>query len=321
MSALLDEVERGWAVLSVPEVSELASFPLSAKSEGASCRVAVDRQGQRHLLVPARDGFSTETRTGENLNLLVRTLKFGDFVASHVDIYCADSDLSEEFDEVILDVLDAIEGVSDAAAAAVAAVNRWRRLFRSRTVRGLSAEERRGLFLELSVLLAALKLSSDARSSIWTGPLKEPHDFELPDRCVECKAVSAMSTSIVVHGIQQLASHDDKRLLLVLATVLEDTAGTTLDEVVEELVATVNDADDLRKRLAATGWSKASYVERYLIDVIRVVDVDSTTPSLGPSDLVTGALDEGVSRLSYRVELDALYERSVPSTLAEILAG
>jgi hypothetical protein len=251
------------------------------------------------------------------LNVVVRTLSFGMGANNYVDIFCADRGLDDEFDDVVRDVLEEVQCATEPAKAALACVGRWRRLFRSRLVIGLGPEERRGLFAELAVLGAVLDQDKEVTVEAWTGPAREPHDFELPSRCVEVKAVSAASASIVVHGIDQLASHDDRPLRLLLIGVEERPDGFSLDDMVEVVAQKrPGQATDLRKRLSSVGFAGGLYPARYSIDEVTIVDVDDNTPALGPSDLVVGHLANGLSRLSYRVDLDPLYACGIRSSLS-----
>ena len=121
-----------------------------------------------------------------------------------VDLSCTEQDLHAEFDDVVTDILESIRGVERPGIAALQAIARWRRLFRARLVRGLSIQAKLGLFAELTMLLALVDADPAFSVDLWRGPLREPHDFEAPGRCLEIKAVTSESDAVVIHGVSQL---------------------------------------------------------------------------------------------------------------------
>lgn len=314
-------LERAWAVLSRPRAKQLASFPLDVECHAEPCRVAIDSTGARHLLVPAGDEAVSLDPRPAVLGTAVRNLGFGRSVVAYVDVSCTDPDLFPEFDEVVTDVLAVVDGARRPAAAVVAAIARWRRLFRSSLLRGLSRQAKLGLFAELTVLSALVEADPAFPVDAWRGPLNEPHDFEATVRCIEVKGLSAVSDSIVVHGLEQLNTHGGRPLDLVLLRVVEDPDGRTVSDLVEQLRGEVASRADLRARLAATGWSHQPDrpdLDTFAVEEVRRIVVGGDTPRVVPSSLVTGSLPEGVAHLGYQVDLAALLPFSTGASLVEI---
>ncbi|MBM0255491.1 PD-(D/E)XK motif protein [Micromonospora sp. 4G55] len=314
-------LERAWAVLVPPRAKELVSFPLEVVCGAEPCRVALDGAGTRHLLVPVGDEAVSVDFKPAVLGMAVRKLGFGGPAVAYVDVACAESDLFPEFDEVVTDVLEAVSGAQRPASAAIGAVTRWRRLFRSRLLRGLSRQAKLGLFAELTVLSSLVEADPGFPLEAWRGPLNEPHDFEATARCLEVKGLSAASDAIVVHGLEQLNTHDERPLDLVLLRVVEDPDGRSVGDLVDELRDAVASRAALRTRLSAAGWSKQPDrpdLDTFAIEEVLRLVVGVGTPRLVPSSLGAGALPHGVGDLSYQVDLAALLPLTAGASLAEI---
>lgn len=313
------ELTRAWAVLTAPQVAELSSYPLALAAAGAHCRVALDRDGLRHLLVPAPHEVLTTDPRPSVLTSVVRPLAFDGSTVVHVDICCTDPDLDPEFDDVVSDLLDSVDGSPAPGASALAGLARWRRLFLSRLERGLGAAARLGLFAELSVLRTLLYLSTPPAIDVWTGPLGRPHDFEAPSGCLEVKATGPDTDTIRINGIHQLDTHDDRSLELVLVTVVPDLDGTTLADLVDTVTTLLDDPADLVRRLTRLGWSardRKDHEPLVVTDVARI-PVDAGTPRLVPASLMSGGLPGGIDTLNYDVRLDGLLQRRIPGGLTE----
>ncbi|MEV7807252.1 PD-(D/E)XK motif protein [Microbispora sp. NPDC088329] len=314
-------LERAWAVLTPPRGKHLASFPLEVMCGEEPCRVALDATGTRHLLVPVGDETVSVDPRPAVLGMVVRKLAFGGPAVAYVDVSCAESELFPEFDEVVTDVLEAASGAQRPASAAIQAVTRWRRLFRSSLLRGLSRQAKLGLFAELTVLLSLIQADPGFPVTAWRGPLNEPHDFEASARCLEVKGLGVVNDSIVVHGLEQLNTHDGRPLDVILLRVVEDADGQTLSDLVDQLRGMVASRVDFRTRLAAAGWSyqpDRPDLDTFAVEEVRRLVVGSDTPRVVPSSLIAGALPDGVGNLSYQVDLAALLPISDGASLAEI---
>ncbi|GLY31597.1 PD-(D/E)XK motif protein [Kineosporia sp. NBRC 101731] len=318
MSAL----ERAWAVLSPPSNSQYASFSLDLQLGESTVRVAVDREGVRHLLVPAAgEGLVSDNRPSV-LQLRVQDLQFGGDFHTYVDLSCADAELHKEFDEVVKDVLDAVEEAEHPGAETLRTVARWRRLFRSRLVRGLSLQAKIGLFAELSVLSALLDRAPSLSIDCWTGPLRKPHDFEMPVRCLEVKGLGLERDGFTVHGLEQLDTHEDRPLDLVVVTVVPDPEGTSLEELIQQLRERVSGRGEFRRRLVASGWSEDQVqpaADFFSISSVVHVEVTDAVPRLVARDLLEGRLPNGLSELSYRVDLGELMAHASGISLPQLV--
>lgn len=314
-------LERAWAVLSPPRSDGLESFPLDLTFAGVPCRVALDAAGGRHLLVPTGDETVAADSKVSVLGLHVRKLGFGGSVHVYVDVSCADTDLFDEFDDVVDDVLDEIEETDRPAATTAATVARWRKLFAGKLIRGMSKPAKLGLFAELTLLNQFVDADPSFSVEAWRGPLREPHDFEAPVRCVEVKALGLMAGTVVIHGIDQLGMHDGRPLDLVLVRVVEDPDGATIGDLVADLRDSNIPPGALRSRLAATGWAESPDrpdPDHFAIQDVLRVPVGPEVPRIVRSSLLDGALPEGTHDLTYHLDLDVLLPLATSASLAQV---
>jgi Putative PD-(D/E)XK family member, (DUF4420) len=314
-------LNRAWAVLEIPRWREFESFPLDVVFAERSCRAALDREGVRHLLVPIVDETLSQDSRASVLCSATRVLSFAGEISTYVDIWCTESALHDEFDGVIEDILDDIASTDRPGAAALANLARWRRLFRNRLVQGLGPRARRGLFAELSVLLAMVNADPHISVDIWTGPMGDPHDFETPKRSIEVKATAPGVDSIVINGLQQLDTHGGRPLDLVVLTVVTDPNGTTITDLVSEINTRMGTQAGFEKRLARLGWQSGDEnldTESFAIVKIQRVPIGDTTPRLVPAALSAGALPEGISEVTYRLAKATLAVHATSGTLDQI---
>ncbi len=321
MSEFADMLERAWAVLSPPRFKDLESFPLDLAFDGTACRVALDSTGGRHLLVPTvGETVAVDSRPAV-LGMVVRKLSFGDGGAVYVDVSCSDAELYPEFDEVVTDVLDDVAGSEQPASVAVRAVGRWRKLFAARLVRGMSKPAKLGLFAELSLLSHLLDSDPSFPLENWRGPLREPHDFEAPTRCIEVKALGATADSVVIHGLDQLDTHDGRPLDLILVRVVDDPGGLTIGDLVDDVRDSTAPASLLRSRLAAAGWSpdpERPDLDAFAVQEVLRVTVDDDFPRLVGASLTDHRLPDGVHDLSYHLDVEALLPMASSASLADV---
>jgi hypothetical protein len=298
---------------------KLSSYPLDVRSDDESCRLAVDRSGARHLLVPVDAEETIAAQHGSALTIEQRQLVFGQVTHSYIDLSCVQPELYVEFDEVVEDVIDAVRGALDTGQATLDVVDRWKRLFQSGLFRGLGADVLRGLFAELCCLGSLVELEPALDATCWTGPLGRPHDFELPASCIEVKALGVKSDRVHVHGLDQLDSHDGRPLQLAVLTVVDDPDGRSIAELVDGLARRINDPQLMRRRLTAVGWTEnTDQGERYSVAEVLGVAVTEAVPRLVAKSLRASALPEGVGDVGYSLERQSLLPFVVEASLADI---
>jgi hypothetical protein len=315
-------VRRAWGVLAIPAEDELASFPVDLSFFGRPVRLAVDQHGHRHVMVPSGSDQVAPDQRQHVLAMRQGSYAFDSTTTTYLDISCGDNDLNDEFDDVVLDVLESIDGSAAPASSAALTIGRWRRLFRAGVRRSLSEQQRLGLYAELTLLREFLSVDADLSPSVWTGPDRQPHDFELDGGCVEAKGLGRTSPSITVHGLDQLDTHDDKSLHLALVTVVVDDSGNTINELVHQLKETFVDGAGFVAQLGKSGWTAddpLTAATPYAVESISVHQVNATTPRLVRGSLKAD-LPEGIDDVRYAVAVPELLSGSDTTTFAELVA-
>ncbi|EME65473.1 hypothetical protein G352_10817 [Rhodococcus ruber BKS 20-38] len=175
-----------------------------------------------------------------------------------MDIHCRLPALNKQFDKVIGEIIGVVDGANRPVGAAAATLAAWRRLFATLAdARPLTHQEKLAAFGEMSVLQELVDGHPDFRVVSWTGPAREPHDFELEGVSIEVKSVGADSDTITVHGLSQFARAEEKELYLIIRQVTEDPNGHTLSELLSEILTTCDDPTLLRERAGRLGIYEA----------------------------------------------------------------
>jgi hypothetical protein len=290
--------------------TEVSTSQLPLRPADAEVRLGVDGLGSRHLLISVGEGDEPKADNSDGaVAVRIRTYTFGGTPRRFIDVVCSRRDLFDLFDDVLVDVLGTLasDEISAPAEAAVHVVQRWRALFATRPQRLLTTTGQMSLVGELHVLgVAHTAALIDVMA--WRGPYREPHDIVLPHCALEVKAVGATSSSVEVHGVDQL-DPPSIPLALVLVRITEAKDGERLPDVVDRTLAVVSDRAEALKRLAAAGYSPADaeqYEQRFAIHGVDFVIVDDSVPRIVPSSFASGVCPVGVEGVTYQVMLDAL---------------
>lgn len=287
MTDLSGEVKRCWSTLEnkCPR-DQWNALRLGVETNGRPVLAVIDTEGKRHLLIPAQDKRYTENDRGEltvavghqSFSFIDGTSEFG----RYLDVACLNPRLFEQFDLVVTGVLDRVQSGSDGAEVAVVEVARWRRLFATlASVNKLSLPEKIGLFAELHVLGQLTEKNSGFRPEFWTGPKREPHDFELQNLAIEVKGITSDSYSIQINGFDQLSNLSSKALFLVIAEVELNPDGLTIGEQLEEIALGRVDEHPLRQLAAMAGvFGSPEDTDRFVITKLWIGEVGASFPKL-----------------------------------------
>jgi hypothetical protein len=308
------ELERGWAVMPIPRANDMASYLLSPYVGSEPCRLALDAAGGRHLLVPIGPEEKLLDSDGANLGAKIRTLVFDNRPGKFVDIFCLDPALHDEFDEVVMDVLEEVQESDFPGTSAIKCIERWRRLFRAAFVKRTPFEVQVGLFAELAVL-RELRKTNAFTESMWTGPSRARHDFELIERCFEVKGMTTASKELTIHGLEQMDTHDNKKLDLLVVVLTPHERGQTVSELVNEIRATLDHDSVFNGLLAKVGFIPGSHEESFDVAEFLVAPISHQSPVLAPSRLIGGTLPIGLGSVTYSMSADLLREISTAQPL------
>lgn len=267
---------------------------------------AVDPEGKRMLLVPTTGaqpalpgpfsvvhlGYAGWHLEGSRVRALV--------------VRCEDKLFWDEFSRLCDDILSDMDEDTDPAQHALAVIQKWRRMLSVGARDRLGAQQRIGLYAELSLLKVSAAVDPERALSSWDGPDRMVHDFRFADHAVEVKAIGEDSADIHVHGLEQLQAPPAGSLDLMVATVVEDTDGDSIHDLKNDLLDLGVDEEGLLDSLVAAGWTPLDQPHRYRIIEWFDVPVTDAVPKLTPAELAAGTLPAGVGRVTYTIAIPTL---------------
>lgn len=328
MSRLAPEV---WVRLgAVPQGGRLVAR-LAVPEATDRLTVALDGEGQRHLLIALRpDETAHDDRESRGVEVMTRELAIAGQPPTHfIDITCCDAAGYDAFDLIGGELAERLAAGADAPAQIVARVlAKWRRFWGQLPRQMLSREAQVGLFGELWFLSAWLLSRVGAAEAVtrWRGPFGARHDFEWPGGSVEVKASTATRGAIHrINNIEQLAPPEQGDLLFFSLRLREEAGATnTLPALVAACRWRIGSDDVALTRfenaLAQAGYSPI-HEEEYGRSRFRVASealyvVRSDFPRLTPVQIV-GGLPSGVEQVEYQINLAGFDHLRIARTPAE----
>jgi len=221
-------------------------------------------------------------------------------------VVLTDGCLREVFNLLASDIADAAAKAPGGGAAVLSAAERfehWRRLLERLDGTGLTAEARRGLFGELTILRARLlpALPSAQAIAAWTGPTAAHQDFQLPRLAIEVKTTSGKEPQTLVISSERELDSSGTAMLILAGLSLDERrggSGESLNAAVRSVRAAVTDAaaqsllDDLLVRAGYLHSQRDLYDEpRYTVRRERFWHVDGDFPRITEADLKLGVGD------------------------------
>lgn len=302
------DLERSWSLLESRASDERwNALRLGIRTNGSEVLAAIDNRGLRHLLVPAQDKrYGVKSQGALEVEVGHRSFVFLDAGAEYgrfLDISCKSARLNEQFNLVIQSVLDSIPEASDGAESALFEVARWRQLFATLAAsRRLTIDEKTGLFAELTVLCALTNLAS-FDPGWWTGPQRNPHDFELPSNCIEVKGCASDKKEVHIHGLKQLDNCDERPLVLVLVEVELAEEGETVGDLLENIVFGQESEHLIRQRAAMAGiFGSSDDSDRFVATQVWAGEVREGFPRITRSNVP----DQSVRNVNYSLDAPSI---------------
>ncbi|MFD5867406.1 PD-(D/E)XK motif protein [Corynebacterium sp. NPDC060344] len=304
-----------WAELDRPATGE---FTMGFVAE-TRIRLAVDQEGQHHVLIPAGNYNCSIPHDGDSLRTRIHPVGVDRLrYESHLDIYCVNPSLTRAFDRLAAALIEVAGTSTDPVHDALKCLGEWKNLFIDRRRRSLTPQQRIGIFAELGVLKDFVDAQQIVETSAWTGPSKAPHDFEFDTMSLEVKAYGAGSDQVTFHGPLQLDTIEGKPLYLCLRQVEEDEAGNTLLELAQEIEDQVEDPQRFRTTLNKIGvLDDDEALEHYRYSVVResLFEVNEQTPRIVASSFADGEFPAAIERLRYSIEPEDLITGDVFSNI------
>jgi len=205
-------------------------------------------------------------------------------------------------------------------------LEQWQVFLSSCSPGGLGAERQAGLHAELLFLRDRLLPVVGAAQAVgaWKGGDKASHDFQYAGRAIEVKSSRReMLDSVVISSVVQLEIPEQSSLLLsVWHLQASEAGGETLPDLIEQLrdelpLASRSVLDEGLRRYGYLDTQKHLYeTTGYTLRATRHYGVRDGFPRIQAAHL-----PEGVSRVSYRIELasavDFLLEEEAVSEALE----
>ncbi len=278
---------------------------------GRTTFVAVDAEGNRHLLIPvAGNAIGSPTDRGGGIRVSSRDLVDAGETRRFLDIACLKPHLNGLFDVVASDILT---GCADSSlelvpAACRGALERWRELLEEVATGQIQSSVLTGAWGELWFVRELLRRGAPW-ADLWEGPTGAIHDVAgARNHRLEVKATTARGPLLVeIHGIGQLEAPLDGALLLgVLRLARDDDRGESIEDLVRTSVfAGANHAElmTLLARVGVTSGSLEFGATRYSVADRRLYEVGPDFPRIVASSLVGGALPAAITSLRYELDL------------------
>ncbi|UGT56944.1 PD-(D/E)XK motif protein [Nocardia asteroides] len=309
LTSVLDDQWRRLERRPKVDAAVVAVSELPVPTANGSLAAGLDRDGNRHLLVPI--GAHQIVRKGLNgpvLRLTKRALEHDRRLQDYADLVCLRRDLDDIFATLCADILVATETSPENPVKVLHRVlDRWRALFLNPGP-PLGAQQLAGLFGELVVLELLLEHDSGAIRS-WKGPSGYQHDFATAAGALEVKtSTNANGRSVRIHGLEQLEPPLDGVLGLVWLRLEADAhGGIGFLELIKRVLDLSDDESEILTRLAAAGYRAADndhYAHaRYSIGEQRWYNVDVAFPRLTTVDLAAAAISTNVRNVDYTIDL------------------
>jgi len=187
-------------------------------------------------------------------------------------------------------------------------INIWVKFFESENYEGLSEEQIRGLFSELSFILKIFNLNSNYEKVIksWAGPEHGLHDFKFEHFNVEIKSY-AKSKKIRISILDQIDIDEGLVLYLSCFMLNKVSTGKSLNDLVNEIKNLITNNQKIYnlflEKISNIGYfdiHKNFYEENYLIEENNIYLVNNNFPRV-----VKKNLHEAISNVSYSIAIDS----------------
>ena len=204
----------------------------------------------------------------------------------------------------------------------------WQGLIERMADRGLSAEEQRGLFGELTTLQSFLLplIGPDAAVTAWVGPDGANQDFVAGGVGVEVKAtIMKMPVRLRISNERQLDETGLAALLLCHVSLVPTLGrGKTLPMIVETLRATLA-ASPVASREFEVKLVRAGYIhserEQYDSTGYSISGTDYYHVREGFPRLIGAAIPGGVGDVSYSVAVDMIASYAIDPDQAALIVS
>jgi hypothetical protein len=237
-----------------------------------------------------------------NLSTQYLELKF----ANHMDPILVSALIEELFSLIVT------PGDFDLLTGIPQLINRWRKMLTFAGSPKLTLGEIIGLAGELYFMNFIETALQQNCLKHWTGYSGSRHDFEFESSSIEIKASLQRSRNeITIHGFNQLASFENKKLYIVLVKCELEPYGKSLVDLVTELVSRHQvQKSDVFEKLLSAGYDIASansYDDfRFNFTEFYLYEIDANFPALLRENLTKVSNLARVKDLQYILDVSGL---------------
>lgn len=310
-----DYLSEHWGLLrSKPDkISDeigIPSFKLEVSTSYGHLRMALGGEGELRLLIPVdmTDRVADNIK-GEGLHIDTEVFVVDGKNTRFLDIVCHESTLESVFTELVSEIVRRIDEGLNSLIAVEETITEFRRLLR-RGGKQVNLEKIIGLIGEL-LLLRQIQAFNRSGWKGWLGSQKQRHDFIAGDTAIEVKTTSrAQKPVVTINAIDQLEAPGNGELYLMHYVLEQNQLGALhLPELAKEVTDQASDPDEITKLLENEGYSSSLSElwghKRFDLRNAVLYKVDDGFPRLTLNDLKDTSLPEGVSHVTYRVDLSS----------------
>lgn len=297
-----------WAVERLnlqPNMIAFSALPLTI--DGASLYALVSNKSVALLIPVHENDLFGETRES-NIEFIRSDADFGEGKRSYLQLSCLDESLERVFSNLCADLVNEVLSSSHPGTASRLFFDKWRILFSRSRSRLLSTNALTGLLGELTTLKQIVQLDQSRSIDYWVGPEGRMQDFVNGLARIEVKSTSNLNElKVVISGIHQLDVFPPDLLHLAVHRIIRDDSGSTLTDIINELVGLGIDRMSLYEKLSLVGYD-ATDPDLYKNEKFKVLEtcwfeVNSEFPRIVGSSFAANELPSGVEDLKYSINL------------------
>lgn len=163
--------------------------------------------------------------------------------------------------------------------------------------------------------LCAFKYALQTRhDSNWNGPDGATYDIETQEGFIEVKSTVRRYRKEIDISSQFQLFPPDKPLDLILC-VFEPTnvSGCSIDGILNEISNTGYDTEILNQKLEKKGFEKGKSIRKksFILHEMLLYTIDESFPRITPSSFLDGVFPEGITKITYTVDLSGLIPKSL----------
>lgn len=245
-------------------------------------------------------GIMLDLRQGDGPQRFVLTLE------KHVD-----QDLFSGLCESLIRSIAPITDPATALSVALAHIKRWKAFLAGKKTRMLTPEEIRGLFAELLFFRSLYQshLAEKPAVEAWCGVEGMHQDFIFDNTAVEIKSLSGKERNTVhISSEDQLEGLSDNLFLMIfrLVDMPDSDSALSLNDAVRRIENELTDSGVLEgfsAKLAGYGYIP---LQEYDLPKLQIISVHVYRVTEDFPRLVRAHLQEGVTRVSYEIELEKI---------------